>query len=426
MTKAKLLLAAIIVMLVIGSVGCGGPSGCSTGTPGVTGGTSGGTSGGSSPPPGSCIITSTGGTAATGIYVMVADAGGIQGEFADTGLKKMSITPNFGTVSVDTNDPGDWMVIAQQKFMYTAYTDTTDGGKIWAWSVSGKGLLTTLNPPNVSAPYLTNTPVTGGTFGTANAGWQGMITNPAGTLLFVVDQTSGSEAIEVYQIGSAGLLTGPTKTILPSGFVPFNLAIDGQGKYLYVSNIQGLQTNSVMAYSFDGTGTLTPVPNSPFPSPIQQMQGESTGKFMIGTSGGVFASDSNLYIASIQSDGELTITPTPVLGVPTEVTVQPNSGGNLVYAFDFPNGSSNSGAVEGFTFDASAGTLTEMANSPFTAVLGAHGEFDESGQFFFFSTSTSASAVALYSYDVKASPDLSTPLASTGWSPGAWAPLDAH
>jgi len=423
MTKAKLLLAAIIVVLVIGSVGCGGPSGCSTATPGVTGGTSGGTSGGSSPPAGSCIMTSSGGSAATGIYLMVANAGGIQGEFADTTLKKMSITPNFGTVSVDTNNPGDWLVIAQQKFMYGAYTDV---GQIYQWSVSGNGLLTALNPPNITASYLTNTPITGGSFGTANAGWQGMITNPAGTLLFVLDQTSGSEAVEVYQIGSAGLLTGPTKTLLPSGFLPFNLAIDGQGKYLYVSNIQNLQTTAVMAYSFDSTGILTPVPNSPFSSPIQQMQGEATGKFMIGTSGGVFAVDKNLYVATIQSDGELTVALTPTIGVPTEVTVQPNSGGNLVYAIDFPTGQSNSGPTEGFTFDASTGTLTEMTNSPFTSALGAHGEFDPSGQFFFVSTSTSAAAVALYSYDVTAFPDLSTAMASTGWAPGAWAPVNGH
>jgi len=77
-------------------------------------------------------MTSTGGSAATGIYLMVADAGGIQGEFADTSLKKMSITPNFGVVSVDTNDPGDWLVLAQQKFMYSAYTDPTDGARFGA------------------------------------------------------------------------------------------------------------------------------------------------------------------------------------------------------------------------------------------------------------------------------------------------------
>jgi len=372
-------------------------------------------------------MTSTGGSAATGIYLMVADAGGIQGEFADTSLKKMSITPNFGVVSVDTNDPGDWLVLAQQKFMYSAYTDPTDGGKIWGWSVSGSGLLTALNPPNVSASYLTNTPFVGSNLGTANAGWQGMITNPAGTLLFVLDQTPANQAIEVYQIGSAGLLTGPAKTLLPSGFVPFNLAIDGQGKYLYVSNLQGVLTDTVMAYSFDGTGALTPVPNSPFFNmPIQQMQGEATGKYMIGTSGGVFATDKSLYVASIQSDGELTVTQTTTIGVPTEVVVQPNTGGNLVFAIDFPNGTSNSGAVEGFTFDASTGTLTEMTNSPFTSVLGAHGEFDPSGQFFFLSSSTSAAAVALYSYNVTAFPDLSTVMASTGWAPGAWVPVDGH
>jgi hypothetical protein len=421
MTRANLVLAAIIVVLVMGSVGCGGPSGCATASPGAGGATSGGTGGGSSPPASGCVVTSTGSTATTGIYLMVADAGGIQGEFADTSTKKMSITPHFGTVSVDTANPGDWLVIAQQKFMYGAYTDT---GQIYMWSVSGAGLLTALNPPNITASYLTNTPIVGTNLGTANAGWQGMITNPSGTLLFVVDQTPGSGAIEVYQIGTAGLLSGPTKTLLPSGFMPFNLAIDGQGKYLYVSDVSGILTDAIMAYSFDASGTLTPVPNSPFITPIQQMQGEATGKYMIGTDGGL-TFNKTIYIAAIQSDGELTITPTSVAGVPTEVTVQPNSGGNLVYAVDYPS-NSTSGVLEGFTFDASSGTLTEMTNSPFTTVLGAHGEFDSSGQFFFFSSSTSAAAVALYSYDVAVYPDLSSVMASTGWAPGAWVPVDSH
>lgn len=416
MTGVRLLLAACILALMVGTVACGGPKGCSTAIPGSTGGTSGGTGGGSSPPAGSCVQTSTGGTAAVGIYLMVADAGGIQGEFADTSTKKMSITPNFGTVSVDTNVPGDWLVMPGQKFMYSAYTST---GEIFAWSVSGAGLLTALNPPKIQASFLQND---------IDAGMQAMITNPAGTLLFVVDQTAASPAIHAYQIGTAGLLTGPTTTTLPSGFMPFNLAIDGQGKYLYVSNTTGGVggiSNAVMGYSIGGSGALTALPNNPIASPVRQMQGEATGKFMFGTSGGGLF-EQVLYVAPIQSDGEISPATTPVLGVPVEVTVQPNSGGTLVYAVDFPTSGSNSGAVEGFTFDASTGTLKEMANSPFTKVLGAHGEFDPTGQFFLLSSSTSAAAVALYVFDTNAFPDLSTQMASTGWSPGAWAPEDSH
>jgi len=421
MIRLKMLLAAIVAALIFMSVGCGGPKGCSTSVPGQAGGSS-GASGGSSPGPSGCVLQSNGqGTATAGVYVLIADAGGIQGEFADTTNKKMAITPNFGTVTVDTNNPGDWMVIAQQKFMYTAYTDT---GKIWGWSVDSRGLLTSLNPPNISASYLTNTPEVGTNLGTANAGWQGMITNPAGTLLFVLDQTPGSEAIRVYQIGTAGLLSGPTTTLLPSGFVPYNLAIDGQGKYLYVSNIQGISTTSVMAYSFDASGNLTPVPNSPFAIPIQQMQGEASGKYMIGTDGGL-TFNSVLYVAAIQTDGELSVTQANTTGVPIEVTVQPNTGGTLVYTFDYPQGST-SGVAEGFTFDATTGTLSEMTGSPFTGVLGAHGAFDVTGQYFFFSTSTGASVVAFYVYDTKAFPDLSNPMASVGWASGAWAPVDSQ
>src|SRR5215831_9023431 len=54
MTMAKLLWAAIITVLVLGSVGCGGPSGCATATPGAGSGTTGGSAGGSSQPTGTC------------------------------------------------------------------------------------------------------------------------------------------------------------------------------------------------------------------------------------------------------------------------------------------------------------------------------------------------------------------------------------
>ena len=420
MTSVRVLLLALLAALAFSSVGCSGPSGCSSSIPGQSGGSSTGGSGGATPPSSGCTLPSPP-QASGGVYLLVADSGAIQGAFVDTTNKKIGSTPGFGTVTVSTASPGDFMVVAQQKFMYTAYTDL---GQINAWSVSGKGLLTALNPPSITAPYLTNTPITGTNLGTANAGWQGMITNPAGTLLFVVDQTPGSGAVEVYQIGSDGLLSGPTTTLLPSGFLPFNLAIDGLGKYLYVSNVQGTLTNAIMAYSVDASGGLTPVPNSPFASPIQQMQGEATGTYMIGTSGGQLFQNI-IYVAAIQSDGELTVAPTAVLGPPLEVVVQPNAGGNLVYAVDFPL-SSNDGKVEGFTFDVSTGTLTEMTNSPLASVLGAHGEFDPTGQFFFLSSSTGDSPMTLSAFDTKASPDLSTVLAATDWAPGAWANVDGQ
>jgi len=395
--KGRALLVAIVMLAEMWLVGCGhfncgatfGASSCSSGTGGISQG---------------------GGGTTKGTYLLVADAGGIQGEVLDPTAKTISITPGFGTVSVpSTKVPGDWMAIAGQKFMYSAYTAT---GEIWGWSLNGNGTLTALTGSPVTANFLLND---------LSAGTQAMVANPTGTLLFGLDQAS--EAIDVYQIGTAGALTGPSTVPLPSGFKPFNLAVDGLGKYLYVSNVSGLITNQVAVYSITGT-TITAVSGSPFPSNLQQMQGDASGKFMIGTTGGFFnGGDMNLYVGSINtSTGALTIANTTTAGVPVTVTVQPNTGGTLVYAFDFPNSGGN-GSVEGFTLDLSAGGLAAIAG---ISATGANGEFDPSGKYLFVVASSNGVASALNAYDVSAGSALATPLASVGWAPGAWQAFDTQ
>lgn len=347
-----------------------------------------------------------GGGSTTGTYLLIADAGGIEGEVIDPTTGTISITPNFGTVSVNTNVPGDWMAVAQQQFMYSGYTSI---GEIYGWSVSGSGLLTAVTGSPFVAGYLS---------GNTSAGSQAMITNPAGTLLFALDQAN--EQIDVYQIGTAGALTGGTVVQLPSGFQPFNLAIDGLGKYLYVSNLVGLQTTEVAPYSIGSNGALTAA-GAPVSSNLQQMQGEASGKFMIGTSGGIFGSGGSLYVASInQSTGALTPTLVTTAGAPVDVAVQPGTGGNLVYAFDMP-GSSGNGAIEGFTLNLSTGALSPIAN---IVATGSQGEFDQNGKYLFVATSSQGKPSALDAFDVTASTALTTPVATVGWAPGAWSPFD--
>lgn len=347
-----------------------------------------------------------GGNTTAGTYLLIADAGGIQGEVLDPNAKTISVTPNFGTVSVNTNVPGDWMAVSQKQFMYTGYSSI---GQIYGWSVSGVGTLTTITGSPFAATYLS---------GNTSAGLQAMVTNPAGTLLFALDQTG--EAIDVYQIGTAGGLTAGTVVQLPSGFQPFNLAIDGLGKYLYVSNVVGLQTTEVAEYNIGSNGALTAA-GAPFSSNLQQMEGEASGKFMIGTSGGVFGNGGSLYVASINpSTGALTPTLIATAGAPADVAVQPGTGGNLVYAFDQP-GSSGNGTIEGFTLDLSTGALSSIGN---ISATGSHGEFDQNGKYLFVVSSAQGVPSALDAFDVTASSALATPLATVGWAPGAWSPFD--
>lgn len=413
MTRVRVVLAASLMMVALALVesGCGGSANCTTAGSGSTTGNSGGTGGGSPAPASACAANSGGSGSSTtaGAYLFIADAGGIQGEVLEPSESEITVTSNFGTVTVSTNVPGTWMASSQSNYLYTAYPSV---GEIYGWAVSAAGTVTTLNS-GVAYPvsYL---------IGGAAGGTQGMIANPAGTMLFALD--ANLEQVHAYQIGSDGSLTeaNNSPTQLPSGFEPYNLATDGLGAYLYVSNIvSGSVTSAVAGYSIGSDGTLTPLANSPFAMTLQQMQGESTGKYMIGTTSSFLTSDPHVYVATIQSNGALS-TPTayPTQNSPALVAVQPAQSGALVYSFGFPS-DGVSAAVEGLQLNASTGQLTTVLGSPFS-VSGTNGQFDTTGTYLFVVEAADSTSATLDAYDIVSTPDLQTPLASVGWASGAW------
>jgi 6-phosphogluconolactonase (cycloisomerase 2 family) len=403
--KGRVLLVGIVMLAEMWLVGCGhytcgatfGASSCAAGSGGLNNGNGSNTTG--------------------AVYLFVADAGGIQGEVLDPTAGTIKTIPG-GTVSItsgSTNAPqSDFMAVAQGKYMYSGYS-TWLGGTIYGWSITAGGTLNAIaGTQPFSAPYLVSN---------FQVGSQAMITNPAGTLLFALDQTNNQ--VYVYTIGTGGVLATAANSpmALPSGFTPFNLAVDGLGKYLYVSNDVNLRTTEVATYSIGSNGALAAV-GTPISSVIRQMQGDASGKFMIGTSGGFFFNngDNTLYVGAIGQSGALTVTTTTITGVPAGVAVQPNTGGNIVYAFDFPSNTGN-GTIEGFQFDLSTGALTAIAG---ITASGANGEFDPSGKYLFVVAASNGVASALDAYDVSASSALTTHVASVGWAPGAWQPVDAQ
>lgn len=366
-----------------------------------------------------CSSSGSGGKSSSGsgtgtAYLFIADAGGVKGEIFDNSAATISLNPNFngGQAPVSTNVPGGWIALAQEQYLYAGYADI---GEIYGWSIAGDGTLTSVS----GAPYPA-TELLDDAYGTLLSPTQAMITNPAGTLLFTIDETN--EQVNVYQIGTDGSLTGPVSVQLPSGFKPFNLATDGLGKYLYVSNDTGVETTEVAVYGIGSTGTLTSA-GSPQALAMRQMQGDSAGKYMIGTPGGQNG-QSLLYVMSVnQSTGALTAvggSPFATQNPPVTVAVQPNSGGTLVYSFA---SNQEPGVVEGFTIDLSTGILSTISGSPFSAV-GVDGSFDQSGQYLFVEESSSNVGNSLDAFNVGTSSTLTTPVASIGWAPGAWAVVD--
>ncbi|HYM75752.1 MAG TPA: hypothetical protein VE377_07220 [Candidatus Dormibacteraeota bacterium] len=347
-------------------------------------------------------------------YIYIADPGGIQG--LTINVSKGTIVDNCTPSTCPAGIPGSALseaaVIAQTKFLYVEYPSI---GDIFGWTIAADGTLASISGVSpFPVGYLV-----GGTVG----GTQTMMTNPSGTLLFVLDPVDVE--VRVYQIGSSGSLTeaAGSPVALPSGFAPFNMAIDGQGKYLYVSNIVGgASTTEIAAYNIS---TLTAVTGSPFLSSansqfgLMQMQGDASGKYLIGTKDAIQNADTNLYVLSIAANGSITpVGSVPTVNPPDLVTVQPNAGGTLVYSITIA-GLAVGGPVEGFTLNLSTGALT--SNGAPTAAASDWAQFDQSGTFLF---ARDLFSKDLSVYKVSGDSALTTPVASVGWVDGAWAPTD--
>jgi len=265
------------------------------------------------------------------------------------------------------------MAVAQGLYLYAVYYET---GQIFGWSIGSHGSLTAISGSPFSASYLLNSAEPGG--------WQTMITNPTGTLLFVED-LSGT-AIYTYQIGQGGVLTAANNgspQIVPA--LPENLATDGLGKYLYVTLEPVGGIAEVGAYAISSSGSLTAVPGSPFAYSMYQVQGDPSGKYLIGTASE--SGISSLYVFNIQSTGTNAGAITPVTGAPFStvyppysIAVQQNTGGDLIYSFSLSTTSGGYNPIEGYELNASTGALTAISGSPFTTVAsGDLGQFDQSG-----------------------------------------------
>jgi len=416
--RTGLMLIAALAMMGLASCGhytCGatfGSSTCAAGPLGLGGG---------------------GGTgSADAAFVFVANGsatGSIVGYTLNTSVAPPTLTgtANYTAPVTPTADAGLGMAVAQKQFLYAAFGSTK---QIFVWTISSTGTLTAVGTTPVAASFATGAT---STFDTRR-----VITNPAGTLLFVAD-AFGSQ-IFVYQIGSGGGLTAVTGSPFSvAPLVPGNMTTDGLGTFLYVTDSSSGHTGSEIAAYSIGTGSslgvLTAVSGSPFvgtPFDMWQVQGEPTGKYLIGTKGMSLSvngsDDPNLYVFSIGSSGAISfVAPFPTTNSPFSIAVDPNTGsGDLVYTFGLNDPGIAFNSVEGYALS-SSGTLTKVNGSPFASgAVGSEGQFDQSGGLLFvygglFDINTVVYRVT--SLDVSAG-NLTTPTGS-GTFGGFWVGTDA-
>jgi 6-phosphogluconolactonase (cycloisomerase 2 family) len=150
-----------------------------------------------------------------------------------------------------------------------------------------------------------------------------------------------------------------------------------------------------------------------------QVQGEPTGRFMIGTDGlSGFTNDGkpaddNLYVFSIAS-GTGTLSQVGKFATangPTSVAVSPN--GQFVYDFSLVSSTGFDGPIEGFSLSTS-GVLTPLTFDASTLSPPDGGFFDQSGSYLFFHGS---SAIGVYNVDSTGTP--TEPLLPVGVGSGA-------
>ena len=214
----------------------------------------------------------------------------------------------------------------------------------------------------------------GSTPGPANPGV--IVADPLGRFIYVSDVEAGR--IEVFSIDQgSGRLTQVANSPFPTlGQQPYGMAADSTGNFLFVANSN---SDTISSFTVGSSGALTPVAGSPFPvfATPHRLTLDSTNTLL-------FASDSSspqVSALTVNSSGALSRvggSPFRALGVANWLTVNPSS------EFLFASSSdalTAGGAVEVFSVGAT-GSLFQAPASLFPAgknpqglVLTADGAF---------------------------------------------------
>jgi 6-phosphogluconolactonase (cycloisomerase 2 family) len=418
--------ATLFLANCAGAPGCPqaafGGTPCSPGGGGnLQGGGSGpGGGGGSNATPTAFVyaVDQTGGTSGTGAN------GTIDGYDLSTSAGSFRSLSGYTAPQISPDEAGEAMVVVNKQFVYAVFELQ---GEIAGWSInSTSGALTTL----------AGFPMTGLTLNLplGVTGQYQMTTDPGGKYLFI--SSSGGNDIFVYAINSTtGALTavlGSPFSTLPAGFEPGNITTDGLGRFLYVTVASTHGGTEFFGYSIGSNGALTLIAGSPFAANVWELQGDASGRYLVGTSGnslnGTGSDDDHLYVFSInQSTGAASLVNTVATTYsPWTIAMQPaSSNGEFVYSFSLNDSGTGYNGIEGYELNTSTGALTKVTGSPFSngLILGWWGQFDQSGtNLLVYSSQTSGSGtlVRLAPLAVGASGALTQPIAAvtlttTGW-----------
>ena len=136
----------------------------------------------------------------------------------------------------------------------------------------------------------------------------GLVVNPSGSRLYVADLRT--HTITGFSVGSGGL-TSLAQSPYSTGAAPIELVVDFADRFLYVTHRNG---DTIGGFAIDGQGNLTRLPDSPFPSDSRGPAGlaqDPRGRYLFVANGG-FDGHPDVSVYAVSATGSLT----PIPGSP--------------------------------------------------------------------------------------------------------------
>jgi 6-phosphogluconolactonase (cycloisomerase 2 family) len=334
----------------------------------------------------SCAATGTTLQAQNAGFVYVTNGGGNSGAGAGS-ISAYSIDSQTGALLPVPGSPfpdpgGPWSMAVDPKGRF-AYAVNVANDTISAYAIDGNtGALTPVpGSPFPQDPTLSGErPVS-------------VAIDPAGNFVFVANYYFSS--VRAYRIDqNTGTLSQAPGSPFPAGINPESVTVDLNGQFAYVANGYHGGNGTVSAYSIDrSSGSLTPVPGSPFAVPIGGFP--APGSVPCSVTVHATATGEALYVADSwrnyiweyiidQTTGALAASPTSPFsapGGPYSISAAPHA--QYVYLSNqYP--SYPTGSVAGYTIDTATGSLTAVPGSPFLGGMVPVGlAVDPKGQFVF-------------------------------------------
>jgi 6-phosphogluconolactonase (cycloisomerase 2 family) len=297
--------------------------------------------------------------------------------FASTTTLNLSVTATidastggFGTVSSGPTPffANSAAVASNNQYLYISNSfidgQPNNGPQIFGFSISPTdGSLTSL----AESPFFTLPPPTS---------TQGLTMTPNGQFLYGADFNGFIYGFSVDS--TTGALTSIANSPFTAGPIP-QLVVDPSGKFLYASD-ENDPNDAVLAFTIDASGSLTPVPGSPFPIPGPG--GGTSEPF------GIVDTGSFVYTALLNQVAAFSID--SATGALTSLPGSPFPAGNGAFVFALVDNflyvvNQSDGTVSAYRINSSNGSLTPVPDSPFGSD-GATLATDSSGKYLYLGT----------------------------------------